>query len=90
MVLANLRDRAIVEWGELERELSNVGERAFNQTMRELGYTDMILKRHGDRKSGGDQRRCEFGSCTRWARGRYCPEHEVHRPTMAPAYRRVA
>ena len=86
MVLANLRDRAIVEWDQLERELSQLGERAFNQAMRELGYTDMILKRHGDRKSGGDQRRCEFGSCTRWARGRYCAEHEAHRPEMGSTY----
>jgi hypothetical protein len=90
MVLANLRDRAIVEWDQLERELSKLGERAYNAAMRELGFTDMIVKRSGDRKSGGDQRRCEFGSCTRWARGRYCAEHDAHRPEMGSAYRSAA
>jgi hypothetical protein len=90
MVLANLRDRAIVEWDQLERELSKLGERAFNAAMRELGYRDMIGRRSGDRKSGGDQRRCGYGSCTRWARGRYCAEHLEHRPEMAPTYRSAA
>jgi hypothetical protein len=34
MLLANLRDRAAIEWNTLERELSKLGERAFKAAMR--------------------------------------------------------
>jgi hypothetical protein len=42
MRLANLRDRAIVEWDEQERELAGYGRDASNAAMRELGVTDMV------------------------------------------------
>ena len=36
-----------------------------------------------------DERRCEYGSCTRWTAGRYCAEHSSAdgRPELAPARR---
>jgi hypothetical protein len=89
MVLANLRDRAIVEWDELERELADYGRDAYNAAMRELGYTDMVEPKRGSRGlSGAGQKRCQWegGYCTRFASGRYCPEHANHRE-LTPAYR---
>jgi len=90
MVLANLRDRAAVEWDELESELVSYGRAAYMAAMRELGYTDMIERgsRHG--KGGGPQKRCEEHGCHVFATGRYCPTHTDHRPEHASASRRAA
>jgi hypothetical protein len=81
MVLANLRDRAIVEWDALERELASYGRDAYNAAMRELGFTAMIEpKRVSARLGGGAQKRCrwEGGYCAKFASGRYCAEHDPH------------
>jgi hypothetical protein len=92
MTLANLRDRAVVEWDALEAELRSYGRDAYNAAMRELGYTDMIEPRTAPRKSGAAQHRCEWegGYCAKFASGRYCPEHVEHRPEMTPERRRAA
>jgi hypothetical protein len=81
MALANLRDRAAVEWDALERELASYGRDAYNAAMRELGFTDMIEpKRVSARLGGGAQKRCQWegGYCTKFASGRYCAEHDPH------------
>jgi hypothetical protein len=92
MTLANLRDRAAVEWDALEAELVSYGRDAYDAAMRELGYTGMIEPRTAPRKSGAAQKRCQWegGYCAKFASGRYCPEHREHRPDMAPAHRRAA
>jgi len=54
MALANLRDRALVEWEQLERELMAYGRDAYNAAMRELGHTGMV---ETHRNSCQDKRR---------------------------------
>jgi hypothetical protein len=86
MVLANLRDRAVVEWDALERDLMARGGDAFDSAMRELGFTDMIAPRRKG-VSGAVQHRCEVDGCMRFASGRFCHEHEAHRPEVTAAYK---
>lgn len=90
MQLANLRDRAAVEWDALAAELESYGRDAYDAAMRELGHVDMIAPRRSTEHHGGAQRRCEVNGCHKFAAGRYCAEHEQHRPEMAPASRRAA
>ena len=93
MLLANLRDRAAVEWDALEAELLSYGRDAYDAAMRELGYRDMIEPRRAPRKSGAAQHRCgwEGGYCSKFVSGVYCPEHEQGaRAAMTPASRRAA
>lgn len=90
MTLANLRDRAAVEWDALEAELLSYGRDAYDTAMRQLGYSGMVEPRTRPAGSGLAQHRCEASGCHKFATGRYCPEHEHHRPEMAPAYRRAA
>lgn len=93
MTLANLRDRAAVEYDALEAELLSYGRDAYDAAMRELGYTGMIAKRSGDSKGGAEQHRCEWegGYCSVFASGRYCSEHTLeNRPVLASTYRRAA
>jgi len=82
MVLAKVRDRAYVEWDNLEAELQALGRDAYNAAMRELGFTDMI-ERRTDRRGGAVQKRCEAHGCHRFTGGRYCREHEQHRPALS-------
>jgi hypothetical protein len=92
MQLANLRDRAIVEWDALTAELESYGRDTYDAAMRELGYTDMIAPRRAPRRSGAAQNRCEWegGYCVKFVVGRYCPEHEIgRRPEMSAASRRM-
>jgi hypothetical protein len=92
MTLANLRDRAAVEWDELEAELLSYGRGAYDAAMRELGYTAMIAGK-APRRSGAAQHRCEWegGYCAKFTSGRYCPEHEhANRPQMGSTHRRAA
>lgn len=86
LTLANLRDRAAVEWDALKAELLAIGRDAYERACRELGYTDLIGKKGGPSRSGR-QSRCEFGTCTRWTSGVYCDEHKAHRPEVASAHR---
>jgi hypothetical protein len=86
MVLANLRDRALIEWDTLEAELLAQGRDTFEAAMRELGFTGMVAL-GGERKTGGDQHRCAFATCTRWTAAEYCEEHEGYRPAMGSAYK---
>ena len=90
MALANLRDRAAVEWDALEAELASYGRDAYTAAMRELGYTDMIERGSRYGKGGGPQKRCEETGCNVFASGRYCNEHAGHRPERASASRRAA
>lgn len=93
MQLANLRDRAAVEWDALEAELSSYGRPAYQAAMRELGYTDMLPKRSKYGKGGAGQKRCgwEGGYCSVFSASRYCAEHEVGaRAAMTSATRRAA
>jgi hypothetical protein len=90
LVLANLRDRAIVEWDTLERDLMAQGRGVFDAAMRELGFTDMIESGGKYGHSGAVQHRCEVSGCNRFAGGRWCHEHEQHRPEVSPTYRRAA
>ncbi len=90
MQLANLRDRAAVEWDALEAELVSYGRDAYDAAMLELGYTDMIAPRTAPRKSGAVQHRCAAEGCHKFTAGRYCPEHVEHRPEMGAAHRRAA
>jgi hypothetical protein len=88
MVLANLRDRAAVEWDALEHELVSYGRDAYNAAMRELGFTDMIQPAARARSlGGGAQKRCQWegGYCTRFASGRYCAEHNPHKTARRTA-----
>lgn len=90
MQLANLRDRAAVEWDVLELEMGSWSREAYNAAMRELGYTGRLETRTYSRQSGAVQRRCgwEGGQCVRFVSGRYCPEHEHSaRPAVAVAAR---
>lgn len=92
MTLANLRDRAAVEWDALEAELLSYGRGAYDAAMRELGYVDMIAP-SAPRRSGAVQHRCEWegGYCAKFTIGRYCPEHEpANRPAMGATHRRAA
>jgi hypothetical protein len=90
MTLANLRDRAAVEWDALEAELVSYGRDAYTAAMRELGYAGMVEPRTRPAGSGLVQRRCEASGCHRFSVGRYCREHEHERPEMAPERRRAA
>jgi hypothetical protein len=85
--IANLRDRAAVEWDALAEELESYGRDAYDAAMRELGYTNMIAPRRSAERHGGRQRRCEASGCEKFTAGRYCPEHEHDRPAMAAARR---
>ncbi len=90
--LANMRDRAVIEWDALQQELESYGPDAFDNAMRAMGFTDMIgRKREG--RSGAGQHRCawEHGYCQVFVSGTYCEEHEPrNRAEAAPAYRRAA
>ena len=90
MALANLRDRALVEWEQLERELMAYGRDANNAAMRELGHTGMVETKRVA-LSGAARKRCQWegGYCTKFASGRYCLEHANHRE-LTPAHRRAA
>lgn len=93
MSLPNLRDRAVVEWDALAAELESYGRDAYDAAMRELGYTDMIAPRTGERKSGLAQHRCEWegGHCVKFTSSRYCDEHALDaRAEMATSSRRAA
>jgi hypothetical protein len=93
MALANLRDRAAIEWDALDAELRSYGVKAYDAAMRELGETPQ--REHGGAygHGGGAQHRCEWegGHCAKYSSARYCPEHELHtRAAMAPSSRRAA
>jgi hypothetical protein len=90
MTLANLRDRAAVEWDALEAELRSYGRDAYDAAMRELGYSAMVEPRTRPAGSGLAQHRCEVWGCHKFSAGRHCPEHERYQPEMAPAHRRAA
>jgi NAD-dependent SIR2 family protein deacetylase len=84
--VANLRDRALIEWETLARELESQGPRAWNAAMRELGADDLVIPIGTDglvkrpRGSGLAPSRCQWegGNCVKFTTGRYCPEHDPH------------
>jgi hypothetical protein len=90
MTLANLRDRAAVEWDALEAELVSYGRDAYTAAMRELGYGGVVEPHTAPRRSGAAQQRCQGPGCHKFTVGRYCPSCEQGRPEMAPAHRRAA
>jgi hypothetical protein len=93
MALANLRDRAAVEWDALAAELLSYGRDAYDAAMRELGCTGMIAPRKAPAGSGLVQHRCEWegGYCSKFTSGRYCPEHEQGaRSEITPTHMRAA
>jgi hypothetical protein len=74
MVLANLRDRAQLEWDALERELSALGRDAYNDAMREIGARDLVIAPLARVSKGGlVQKRCEAHGCHKFAAARFCP-----------------
>jgi hypothetical protein len=89
MALADLRDRAAVDWDALAAELESYGRGAYDAAMRELGYTDMIAPRDTGGRGGGPPKRCAVWQCHRFTAAEYCAEHAGHRPEVTAA-RRVA
>ncbi len=71
--LANLRDRADIEWDVLERELSSLGRDAYNTAMAEIGAVGMIERKRTPRKGGLGQKRCETHGCHKFTSSRLCP-----------------
>jgi hypothetical protein len=75
--LPNLRDRAAVEGDALEAELMRSGPDAWNEACRELGTRDAMIVRSFKRDGGAEgSKRCEWTSCSKFSRGRFCPEHD--------------
>jgi hypothetical protein len=72
MVLANIRDRAIVEWEQLEAELQALRVDAWNEAVREIEALDLVKRARCDRRGGAAQKRCEVHGCRRFSGGRYC------------------
>jgi hypothetical protein len=89
MVLANIRDRAYVEWDKLEAELQALGAEAWNEAMREIGALDLVKRTSGDRRGGAVQKRCEVHGCNRFSGARFCPEHEADQPEVTVLHRRA-
>lgn len=75
MTLANLRDRAAVEWDALEAELRSYGRETFNSAMRELGEPV-------ERESGGEWAHWRRSASLR--RSRVPP---IHRGRLLPRAR---
>lgn len=83
MTLANLRDRALVEWDTLETELVLYGREAYDAAMRELGYPVERVARV--QRSGLVQHRCEASGCHKFSAAHYCDDCKDNRPQMATA-----
>lgn len=77
MTLADLRDRAAVEWDALETELRGYGQAAYIAAMRELGERPEIETGGDYGRGGAAQHRCEWagGYCVRFTSTPYCNEH---------------
>lgn len=81
--LANMRDRAAVEPDALLDDLAKLAPRDQNAAYRELGWHDLTVpldskgRIAAGPRSGVSMKRCawEGGYCTKFATGRYCPEH---------------
>jgi hypothetical protein len=72
MVLANLRDIALIEPDALEK----LGRKSWNAAMRELGYSDMVERRAPARRI--PQPQCAAEGCSKFRKlgDRYCVEHQ--------------
>lgn len=89
LIVPNLRDRAVIEWDQLEAELSQLGRERWNDAMREIGSLDLVLPRYADRRSGAAPKRCAWaeGHCVKFTSAIYCPEHD---PAEQASRRRAA
>ena len=93
MVLANLRDRALIEWDALRDELEGYGADAYRAAMSELGFSDEVEPRKAPRRSGVGRHRCawENGYCQVFTSTRYCADHELgNRAEAGTSHRRAA
>lgn len=81
--LANLRDRAQLDWETLSAEIAQLAPAEQNRIYRELGYLDLVValdsagRIAAPRRSGDAQKRCQWqgGYCSRYVTGATCPEH---------------
>lgn len=66
MEIANLRDLEVIDPEGFERLVGSLGLKAGNAAMRELGYTDAIVRRSPPRRSRQPQ--CKSDGCSRFRR----------------------